>query len=225
MQNKYFSKYVMRKGLLLHVEFSVHGNELGQRAENKTKLRCTFMGWGVCFDLDPQGRVYCVDGCKWRAPEAYYPWPSARQVVLEYFEYTAHRTLDMIRDECPGTAEALKDACEEYIGRAVHAYASLTNEEKIQLHLEKMEHLKEEVLRLEQEKKEAYDILVYDKKMFKEYKPPTKTPKTRLKELENTIQPLQLELNIERAALKYKKFKDDLARAKRDLKLEKTFSV
>ena len=48
------------------------------------------MGWGIGFALDSQGRVYCADGCKWRASKPdyddYYPWPSARQAVLDYFE-------------------------------------------------------------------------------------------------------------------------------------------
>ena len=48
------------------------------------------MGWGICFDLDANGRVYCADGCKWRATKADYAnypvWPSAQSAVLEYFE-------------------------------------------------------------------------------------------------------------------------------------------
>lgn len=61
-----------------------------------------FFAAGICFGLDAQGRVYCVDGCNWKATAADYAdypqWTSARQSVLDYFEGEAHRELDMIRD-------------------------------------------------------------------------------------------------------------------------------
>ena len=187
------------------------------------------MGWGICFDLDSQGRVYCADGCKWRASKAdyadYYPWPSARQSVLDYFENTAHSELDMIRDECPGTAAALKEACEEHIAYALHEYDRLTDDQKKDLHYEKMEHLQNTIDILDKGKKEAYQDYIEARKAFKAYKPPTKTPKTKLQELENAIEPLKLELNMEQLAVRYDELKSELAKAKRELKMERLFDV
>jgi len=103
------------------------------------------MGWGICFALDANGYVYCADGCKWRSTAsdyANYPvWPSARHAILEYFQMEAHSELDMVRDECPGTAAALRDACDEHIGYAVRQYGRLSDERKIRLHEQKMTEL------------------------------------------------------------------------------------
>jgi hypothetical protein len=187
------------------------------------------MGWGIGFALDNQGRVYCSDGCKWRASKADYddypPWPSARQSVLDYFEYEAHSELDMIRDECPGTAAALKEACDEHIGYALCSYNHLSKKEQTDLHVEKMEELHHVIEILETGKKEAYQDYIDARKAFKAYKPPTKEPKTRLQELENMIEPLKLELTIEKLAVRYDEHKAELAKAKRELKLEKLFDV
>jgi hypothetical protein len=187
------------------------------------------MGWGICFALDSQGRVYCADGCNWRASKAdyddYYPWPSARQEVLDYFEYEAHSELDMIRDECPGTAAALKEACSEHIGTALRRYDRLTDQQKTDLHTETMEKLQHTVEILEASKKEAYQDYIEARKAFKAYKPPTKAPKTRLQELYNTIEPLKLELNMEQLAVRYDEHKAELAKVKRDMKMERLFDV
>lgn len=185
------------------------------------------MGWGIGFALDAQGRVYCADGCNWRATKAdydgYYPWPSARQAVLDYFEGEAHRELDMIRDECPGTAAALKEACSEHIGAALGEYDRLTDKQKTDLHIETMEGLKNEIIRLEEGKKNAYENYIHHRKNFNAYKPPTKQPKTRIEEIENSMRPMHFELSMEYAARDYDTMKSDLAKAKRDLKLEKLF--
>ena len=187
------------------------------------------MGWGICFALDSQDRVYCADGCKWRASKAdyddYYPWPSARQAVLDYFEYTAHSELDMIRDECPGTAAALKEACDEHIGYALREYDRLTDKEKTDLHNEKMEELQHTIEILEPSKKEAYQDYIDARKAFKAFKPPTKAPKTRLHELYHMIEPLNMELKMEELAVRYDEHKAELAKAKRELKREKLFYV
>ena len=187
------------------------------------------MGWGIGFALDSQGRVYCADGCKWRATKAdyddYYPWPSARQAVLDYFEGEAHRELDMIRDECPGTAAALKEACDEHIGYALLEYDRLTDKEKTDLHLEKMEQLQHTIEILEPSKKEAYNDYIEARKAFKAYKPPTKAPKTRLHELYNMIEPLKVELKMEELAVCYDEHKAEIAKAKRDMKMERLFDV
>jgi hypothetical protein len=187
------------------------------------------MGWGIGFALDNQGRVYCSDGCKWRATKAdyddYHPWPSARQSVLDYFEYEAHRELDMIRDECPGTAAALKEACDEHIGEALSRYNRLSKKEQTDLHNEMMEKLKNDIVNLADLKKDAYETFITARKEFKAYQPPTKAPKTRIDELNNMIKPLRMELFMEIAARDYDTMKSDLAKAKRELKMEKLFDV
>ena len=187
------------------------------------------MGWGICFALDSQDRVYCADGCNWRARKAdydgYYPWPSARQAVLDYFEGEAHSELDMIRDECPGTAAALKEACDEHIGYALGEYDRLTNQEKTDLHIQKMEQIQRTIEIIESSKKEAYQDYIEARKAFKAYKPPAKAPKTRLQELENMIEPLKLELRMENLAVRYDEHKAELAKTKRELKLERLFDV
>jgi hypothetical protein len=187
------------------------------------------MGWGIGFALDSQGRVYCSDGCKWRASKADYEgypeWPSARQSVLDYFEYEAHSELDMIRDECPGTAAALKEACDEHIGQALSRYNRLSKKEQTDLHDEMMEKLKNDIVNLADLKKDAYETFLTARKEFKAYQPPTKQPKTRIDELNNMIKPLRMELFMEIAARDYDTMKSDLAKAKRELKLEKLFDV
>jgi hypothetical protein len=187
------------------------------------------MGWGIGFALDKQGRVYCADGCKWRASkddyEGYPEWPSARQSVLDYFEGEAHRELDMIRDECPGTAAALKEACNEHIGEALRRYNRLSKKEQTDLHNEMMEKLHDDIVNLEELKKHSYETFLTARKEFKAYKPPTKQPKTRIDELNNMIKPLRMELFMECAARDYDTMKSDLVKAKRDMKLEKLFNV
>jgi hypothetical protein len=187
------------------------------------------MGWGVCFDLDANGRVYCADGCKWRATKADYAgypvWPSAQSAVLEYFEDEAHRELDMIRDECPGTAAALDAACHEHIGSALHYYERLSDQEKTDRHLEMLDGLTTRLNSLEEKKKLAYTTYVEARKAYKAYTPPTKTPKTRVEELENIIAPLDLELAMERAARSYDNYKSELTRVKRDIRLENQFKL
>jgi hypothetical protein len=187
------------------------------------------MGWGICFDLDANGRVYCADGCKWRATKADYEgypvWPSARQSVLEYFEGEAHRELDMIRDECPGTASALAEACDEHIGSALRCYHHLSDEEKTKMHEETISELEAAITLTEHQKKNAYADYLEHKKAFKAYTPPTKQPKTRIEEIQNQLQPLNLELAMEEAARAYDRAKSELMRLNRELKLERRFSV
>jgi len=187
------------------------------------------MGWGISFALDSQGRVYCADGCKWRATKADYEgypeWPSARQSVLDYFEGEAHRELDLIRDEFPGTAAGLKEACDEHIGAAMGQYDRLTDKEKTDLHIEMIKKLEDEIVNLEDLKKHSYETYLTARKEFKAYKPPTKAPKTRIDELNNMIKPLRMELYMEVAANDYDTMKSELAKAKRDLKLEKMFTL
>jgi archaellum component FlaC len=88
-----------------------------------------------------------------------------------------------------------------------------------------MENLKEQIDLLEERKKSAYDNYIHRRKAFKDYKHPTKEPKTRIEEIENTMKPLDFELFMEYAARDYDTMKSELTKAKRDMKLEKMFTL
>lgn len=190
------------------------------------------MGWGICFALDANGYVYCVDGCKWRSSAsdyASYPvWPSARHAVLEYYQFDAHSELDMVRDECPGTAAALSAACEEHIGYALSQYGRLSDERKIRLHEQKMtelegylEHNKIALERsLEEYKKAKVSWQNYQKNP-----PRVKPAKTRADELRQITAPYRLELEMEEAAEECDRLKLAKARATRMLNREKKFTL
>lgn len=162
------------------------------------------MGWGICFDLDANAQVYCRDGCRWRATardyEDFVPWPSAREQVLTYFEGEAHSELDMIRDECPGTAAALAAACDEALRFAFDSYHRLSSAEKIEIHEAKMKEFTEDLEALNEQIADAHVMYRQYKKEFKDLKPNPKPPKTRLEELHDLIAPLQAELAMELAA-------------------------
>ena len=190
------------------------------------------MGWGICFALDANGYVYCADGCKWRSTAsdyANYPvWPSARHAILEYFQMEAHSELDMVRDECPGTAAALRDACDEHIGYAVRQYGRLSDERKIRLHEQKMtelegylDHNKVALERsLEQYKESKVAWQNYQKNP-----PKVKPAKTRADELRQITAPYRLELEMEEAAEECDRLKIAKARAMRMLNREKKFTL
>ncbi len=175
------------------------------------------MGWGICFALDDNDRVYCADGCKWRAHESDYEdfpkWPSARRAVLDYFEGPGHGELDMIRDEFPGTADGLAAACPEAMGSALHYYASMSSEEKTALHDEALQEFEARV----EHAQAAWDLAQ------KELGPAPKEKKCRSKvdQILNKIEVLQHELKVEKA----RQLKNDLTKAKRLVKLEKTFQI
>lgn len=187
------------------------------------------MGWGICFGLDDNYRVYCADGCRWRAKESDYEgypkWPSAREYVLEYYEGDIRRELDMIRDECPGTAAALAAACPEHIGSAFWAYGRLSEDEKRERHEKKLAEFEAELKYAADEIPHALENYRLAKKYFKEYKPPIKPATTRVDELERLIAPLQLELDVERAATYVDTLKKEKTRAARFIKLEKMFTI
>ena len=104
------------------------------------------MGWGICFALDEQYNLYCMDGCRWKPRiTGFVPWPSARKGLLKYYDGPAHRELDMIRDECPGTASALLAACREHMSYAMYYYERMSNEEKTRLHEETLKELEDEI--------------------------------------------------------------------------------
>lgn len=191
------------------------------------------MGWGICFALDEtSGRVYCADGCKWRASKADYDdypvWPSAHQSVLDYFEGDAHRELDMVRDEFPGTANGLAAACDEHIGMALQEYYSLSDEEKTMLHEQKMKELEEELSRLKLEIPRAMEAYKEYKKRWIDYQknpPKMRKSKTRADEIRQLMAPLELELELEEAAKMCDMYKKEKARVTRLLKLESKFKI
>lgn len=189
------------------------------------------MGWGICFALDAKGRIYCADGCRWKTSDRDYAdfpvWPSARETILEEFEGDLHTELDMIRDECPGTASALAAACDEELHGAMHTYGTMTSEEKMLRHEQK-------VLELERDLKQVTLALTDAQKEYKIHKEVYKSSgkpvykrkaKTRAEELERIMYPLRLELVMERAALNVDTLTRDKRRLARMLKLENKFSL
>ena len=175
------------------------------------------MGWGICFALDAHGRVYCADGCKWRATEEDYTdfpsWPSARRTVLDYFEGPGHSELDMIRDEFPGTADGLAAACPDAMGSALHYYNSMTDAEKTALHTEALSEFEAHV----EQAQKAFD------EAQKAIGPAPKEKKCRSKtdQIKNKIEILEHELKVENV----RQLKNELNKARRLVKLEKTFQI
>lgn len=190
------------------------------------------MGWGVCFGLDHNGYVYCVDGCRWRSRAADYvdypEWPSARQAVLEYFQGDAHRELDMVRDECPGTAAGLKEACEEHMVHALGKYDHLSDERKIRLHEAKMTELEGDIVRLKSETERHLAKYKWAKETWKNYQkipPRERVAKTRADELRQIMAPYRIELEMEEAAEECDRLKTTKTRTTRMLNREKKFNT
>jgi hypothetical protein len=190
------------------------------------------MGWGVCFGLDQNGYVYCADGCNWRSHAgdyADYPeWPSARQAVLEYFQNDANRELDMVRDECPGTAAGLKEACEEHMVDALRQYRRMIDMKKIRLHEAKMTELESDVEHIKKALERNLDKYKWAKATWKEYAahPPKARPaKTRADELRQIMAPYRIELEMEEAAEECDRLKTAKIRTTRMLNREKKFNI
>jgi hypothetical protein len=190
------------------------------------------MGWGICFALDTNGYVYCADGCKWRARKSDYadypPWPSARQAVLDYFEGEAHRELDMVRDECPGTAAALREACDEHINLALRQYFRMSDDEKHKAHEVSMAEFEGDLARANENLETALKLYKDQKTIWTGYKknpPKMKPAKTRADEIRQLIEPLLLELATEEAAEECDRLRRDKAHATRMLNLEKKFTL
>ena len=190
------------------------------------------MGWGICFALDANDRVYCADGCKWRSKAGDYvdypEWPSARQSILDYFEGEAHSELDMVRDECPGTAAALAEACDEHMGIALGEYDTLSDEEKQKLHDEKMKELESDLVRIKRELESTLEKHKYCKKAWDDYKkspPKAKLAKTRADEIRHAMAPFRIELEMEEAAEEYDRLKKAKAAVTRLLTREKRFHL
>jgi hypothetical protein len=190
------------------------------------------MGWGICFALDHNGYVYCRDGCNWRTNASDYTdypeWPSARQAVLDYFEGEARRELDMVRDECPGTAAALKEACEEHMVHALSHYDRLKDERKIRLHEQKMTELEGDLERINKELPKALETFKQSKTSWTNYQkspPKAKTAKTRADELRQIMAPYRIELEMEEAAEECDRLKTAKTRTTRMLNREKKFNA
>ena len=190
------------------------------------------MGWGICFTLDANGYVYCADGCKWRARKSDYadypPWPSARQAVLDYFEGEAHRELDMVRDEFPGTAAGLQVACDEHIGYALRQYDRMSDDEKREAHEASMAEFEGDISNANEELTHALEEYKQHKKVWTGYKknpPKMKPAKTRADELRQLIEPLLLEIATEEAAERCDCLRRTKAYATRMLNLEKKFTL
>ena len=190
------------------------------------------MGWGICFTLDANGYVYCADGCKWRARKSDYadypPWPSARQAVLDYFEGEAHRELDMVRDEFPGTAAGLQVACDEHIGYALRQYDRMSDDEKREAHEASMAEFEGDISNANEELTHALEEYKQHKKVWTGYKknpPKMKPAKTRADELRQLLEPLLLEIATEEAAEKCDCLRRTKAYATRMLNLEKKFTL
>jgi len=188
------------------------------------------MGWGICFALDESDRIYCADGCNWRARESDYAdfpaWPSARRSVLDYFEGEAHSELDMIRDECPGTSAALKEACPEHMRVALHSYNRMSDDEKLELHETTLSELEHDLADFLESSKDAYERYNECAKLWTNYKKNPhvlKPAKTRLEELERKIEPLRLEYDLELWASRYDTYNRNARRYTKLVKLEKQF--
>ena len=190
------------------------------------------MGWGICFGLDSNGRVYCRDGCKWRTTKSDYDdypvWPSARQSVLDYYEGDAHRELDMVRDECPGTAAGLRAACDEHLSLALRHYHSISDEQKQKAHEDALVEFEADLVCIKDEITRVTEMYKAHKKHWIEYKkdpPKVRASKTRAEELRQLVGPLCMELEMEEAAEECDRLQKAKANTIKMIKLEKKFHL
>lgn len=119
----------------------------------------------------------------------------------------------MIRDECPGTAAALHEACPDALSDALRYYTSMSDNEKTELHTQALEDF-EARLDIAQEAYSAAQKALGPA-------PVEKKCRSKIDTINNKIEVLQHELKVEQVRL----LKAELAKAKRLVKLEKTFQV
>jgi hypothetical protein len=127
----------------------------------------------------------------------------------------------MIRDECPGTAAALKIACEENVDTAIESYERLSEQRKALLSEAKVKELEQDIVNYTARLKTEMENYKNYKKEFSNYKPPAKKVKTRADEIRVQIGPLAVELDMEESALLVDKITKNLRNTKRALNLEK----
>jgi hypothetical protein len=134
----------------------------------------------------------------------------------------------MIRDECPGTASALKEACEEHMVHALGQYDRLSDDAKIRFHDAKMTELEGDLERIKKELERHLTKYKWAKETWKEYSahpPKVRTAKTRADELRQIMAPYRVELEMEEAAEECDRLKTAKIRTTRMLNREKKFSV
>jgi hypothetical protein len=131
----------------------------------------------------------------------------------------------MIRDECPGTAAALKEACDEHIGIALSCYDDLNDAEKQKLHDDKLVELEARLVRIKDRIARALEKYKWTKEDWKNYKPKTRVAKTRADELRRLIDPYRVELAMEEAAEECDRLRKLKANTIRLLNREKKFTL
>jgi len=141
----------------------------------------------------------------------------------------AHSELDMIRDECPGTAAGLKDACYDHIGIALGRYNRMNDEKKIRLHNQKMTELEGYLEHNKIALERTFADYNLAKEAWKDYqKNPSKhlvATKTRADQLRRLMGPYRIELEMEEAAEEYDRLKTAKIRTTRLLNREKMFTL
>jgi hypothetical protein len=134
----------------------------------------------------------------------------------------------MVRDECPGTAAALREACDEHISMALRQYDHMTDDEKREAHEASMVEFEGDLSRANENLETALKLYKDQKTIWTGYKknpPKMKPARTRANELRQLIEPLLLELATEEAAEECDRLRRDKARATRMLNLEKKFTL
>jgi hypothetical protein len=134
----------------------------------------------------------------------------------------------MVRDECPGTAAGLHQACDEHIGSAMSEYDRWTDEEKQAAHDASMSEFEGDLEHAKEGLAIALEVYKMSKKAWTEYKknpPKMKPAKTRADEIRQLIAPLRIELEMEEAAEECDRLRTAKARATRMLNLEKKFTL